>query len=1737
MKKIIIRFLSIVVFDCILLCGCQRDPIAERHNAIDALDVKSIEAQVEAMRETMALIKELQDNVPPILEGLENAQEELLARLEEIKAVQAASDSVSTEIQAQIISLQTQLSSLNAASEALAALDLQGRYEELEQFAGSSLADLESRTELLEISQQAFATLEQIAALDAAVKAAPEEFEKNFAASIEACREQIISWVAESDRIKALFSDYYTKDQYSFEVSVVVNTDEAQGELLNSLNGRLDALDIDIRNAIEKAFSDKKFDIDSEIGRINGELSVIGETVNNLTSRIEALEKLYGVIGDYSEYKSNLIDDIKAIQDKVLDEGTLTALVNTLKQLLVDGEGQYFDLKAIVARISAQKDSVSVHSVQLNTLDSLVRTLATIEALNSLNDDVIGLHNDMMGNRGDIATLVQRVDAIVAKWTDTIYDTIGANSEEIQKLREADLAIWEALGDTSTKDTGIYKLIADINTAIANWQIGDMRDSLTRINTLLANCGIGEIKGLQASLESLDARIAAIWTAIGNETLAISGSIINAINVLNSRFGNLGSATIEAIIAGLESDLAIIRGAGWDADSISLADLARICAKLKTDIGAKTDTSVVKDLKATVSEIQQTIVGIITEANADEKLAEYLKKTAADTLYATIENYDKFLGTYKKIVGEEADPAPGTVLYQIKFLGTLMGSGTFDSNWTTDLTTAVNRLHALVGQDSVSRQATDITNGLLQDLVNSILGGSGNVKDIADSLVSFRKNIDTLYAHIGDLSILKDIPDVATALECINEIVDHLKDNYAAFGHDHKDITLDSLLANQVITDFTEEVNKLLAVITGELGELHTTFKDNLVGAINELYDTFGRYHTGGNTDTLLTALELKLVQAVLGGDTSSFKDLNFAAIRRGIDDIIKDGTGILDSWVDSVITELYENTLKSLATDEWTAAFDYVSHSEIDTMYVTAMESLSGAFEKWGWTFNYSTLDSAVVMAKDSLAKYIVNYDNAVIEFNNLKGRVDAIESLIGGDGFFNASNTIKDVTDSLTRLFGILGGDGTTVESLVAALKSVDTLIINALLGKSSGGTLEDFENLNLKILKDRLDTLGFEDINTGGKSLVTSLQELADGISQLVSTIGPGYDSEHTLAESIKALSDSLGTFSQEQFDESMSSFQSILDELVDTLSYPGAGSLTSVAALRNRIEYIASAFDNILIKGRSRIDDILYNMDSTLDSLANILGDPDKLDEYMKKFGDTLSARTLVNAYDALRDTVEKYTFSGSILNNIGEIVDQMFDAARLKRMMGGDWGGIISQILFDYWDSELNTPSKNQLIAAVNDLVTLLNSIDMTVTNSVDPKQVDSLRAALFGEGPFDYASISALSSVLKAYSDAIGEKSQTYPYTGKTIWEAIADLYDIKDGFLEELGEQTGSSYSDLWTAIDDLKSKLLKSLGQYVNAIEFIPEYDDGCATLKSNSRRTTFGDLVMKFKVSCNPLFETMYAKETTNVTGVFKTSFGKDSNKDPLVSIAGDATFDSSANILTVTFSKNNIYSSGLQGKHQSSVSVVLCTGESVEFATDYIPVYYDVDYMPRIKSANPASGSTIKFAKGLGGSKKIILTPIYDDDDLDGIDNVCNIQNISVSGEKKERTVTASKSVTTSNTGTVSIKDDTQSFDYTIEIADPATDWTQTGASRSGTNLTIGTSKTVTIHFPFDEWNVEDGKKFTAEKTKSRNWVTSVSTSGNDVIVKSASGFFFPQTEVLKVTYNGVNIANITLIPDD
>ncbi len=1298
--------------------------------------------------------------------------------------------------------------------------------------------------------------------------------------------------------------------------------------------------------------------------------------INSLIQQVAAMQSSVDGLASLKDQLKPAVEKLQEeksaieaeIQKMMAEAGDVTKLSAEQKAKLADLQNRMEKVENTISSLEAVNADLDVRIAAIeeiiNTPESGLKDRVTELEILKQN---FALATDLATIRGKVDDMREAFDGKFVAALEDLKDQISqwvSESTEIKNLFNnyydcayIDAALAALKGKDEEQDGKILGLASSIDAVKKEIQ----ESVLAAIDGLYDEYD-SQIEDINDSIDAFkknfDDIVAALWDKIGREDLAIEGTIVSVINTLIERFGTLDGKTgdIDAIASALRADLDVLRSdffkalGGDEYNNETLAGLHALLNELQGKLNEKADNtkvdSLIEEAKKLTADVQAALEKYITENNdaleAYIKEAEetYYKKADVEALkntYASVEALSALDAKYQALEEKfntlnkdfEAFKAnETTIMGMIQKLNDLVGIDKEKKGWTNTIVEAVNDLYVLLGQKLNKDEVTGIAYGIVNGFINEILGvkeggTAAQVKALLDGfagdITTLKTAIETLEGKIGlkDLeAALGDDKDIAAAIANIKSAVADIKaeledlpNKYAAKEHNH---------TSDEISDLATTIKDAVEAITGKLADLKTTAKETLVAAINELLAKFDGYYTKTEVNELLSTMQSILAAAIMDGTglEGYFASLNLTALKDAIDDILEADTGTLDTRIKAAIDAL---DVDQYLTEAELLDYDYATHTELQPAMDIAAAMATLKVTLGSTTYEYNELDDAIEAIYSALQGHISNYDSLKGSFDEVEGRLDAVEALIG-DGF-DEEYTIKDAVDAInTTLSGLqdlIGdlGSGNTVQSLYEGLQDLYDALVNALVGKTSGGSVTDIDSSNnLIALKASLDAIGFNTIRgkleEGGKelSLAEVLGEITKRIDALESTIGITVTlttGDANVIAALNRISTALGLFDNTEYESTVSDIEDDIQDLLDILSGKTSGAeVSDLPALATLLSTLSDRLDNFNGEANETFEEVVDGMSDDIDDLYTLLGGD--VDAIKKIFGNDF-----VSMADELYE-LKEYIYGDGLSKNIAkqatEFIRQYLSVDELLEIVGNV--------------SRLRTESKT-LVGAINELLASFRALGY----AADEDALNRFRKEiLFGSptGSGDYESLKELGDLIDQLVAEIG--TQPAEFANTSVYAAISALRSALTDFENEIGEGDGS----VWDAIDALYELISgsssgTSLAELIHSLVYIPEFADGRATVKG-------GNLEMSFALSADESFDIDDYTVSFAIKEV-QTRAGSGESITATASLSDDG-------ILTVTASG---VSTPASGAAQAAV-VISEKDDSDSFISQYVPLYF-------------------------------------------------------------------------------------------------------------------------------------------------------------------------------------------------
>ena len=1082
MIKRIAKHLFVLFVLVFTVSSCYKNEIAELHNQLDKLEFNSLVDQINAMKASVADLQELEKQLEPAVQSLEQAKIKLQENIDNLKKeMEGKIDTDKKAIQDKIDVLQGEIDLLDSALEAIDGDGIKARITELEALMTAlQEKDIDGRLGTLETAAKSFATLDQLSAVSTKIDAArriidglsselSEVYERladDINAAIEANKDNIITWVSTSESITGMFDDYYTKGEIDAKLALINLTDSTQNSQIEELQIKAAGVDDKIKNYITQViegeggiraqFTQKAAEVSGEVATLRTDLLAIIGDLNDLLTDV----------------KSNLVAAINELVTKFASDTTEVGKI----------------LRGIRADIAA-----------LQAADEAIKGGSTTATLKSLSEAVNNL-NEKVNSKADTTAL----NAEMAKLQENISKLI--TSKRVDELLES------------------YLKTADAETLYAKAK--DLSDFITAYNIFIGEEGVKDEKTVLGKLAILNGKVGS-----GSFTDNWTTDLTSAVNSLYQSLNNLSASVSQKIDS-------------TKADAIS---------------------------KGLITALVEEIIG---EGKSAKDIADLLKKFSSD-----VDKFSKQIGDTSKFEGKDISTAVAAIQATLKTLSDKNHKHT--SADITDLTAGVENIV-----------------GKIEDIVGEL--EATNLVDAINKLYAkFSKYYDTTQTY---------------SKEAYNKLLSGLESTLAsavAFGDDgqFKDLNLTALLG--AINDITKEndgtIDSRIAAAILSLGNV--VQQDSLafyagLDAFTKLQELVGTDDGKGNVISRIAAFEALQVTLNCAGKDSTINSWDKAVqyiyekLGARLQDIEVDTTEYhkllerctaLENIVGKgfngkTLTDTISSISERLGTfgDNTSIATLIENLQQANTDLIDAI--LEGDDDKFK-TLNLKQLDKDIKEISDSLTiNGITDSEGKAAKglkeiLTIIDKRLDAIEGIIG-TGFNSTDNTVakaiqkvQDQLDALDKIYATDTAMANRVKEVKDNIAATQQAIIDAVLGKAAGdGEMGDFETLNLKALKERLDniTLGTKQ---GLEAVLDSLNSRADALQKQIGE-NNAFD-DGTIRGDIAFIRNML---TGDQLAKLVSeSFQKQIDDIVK--------NLLTVQTINGKLEEIKSIIDKI---GKEKLD---------------------------------------------------------------------------------------------------------------------------------------------------------------------------------------------------------------------------------------------------------------------------------------------------------------------------------------------------------------------------------------------------------------------------------------------------------------------------------------------------------------------------------------------------------------------
>lgn len=1089
-----------------------------------------------------------------------------------------------------------------------------------------------------------------------------------------------------------------------------------------------------------------------------------------------------------SESFQDLISEFADLQDEVSSQISVLGLrgkeIDSLKNMASAVE---YDIKKAIEN--------AINTLQVGDIKALKDSTESLKnAVSTLRSDVDALQElpDKIGDFTKLQTTL--IDAIIALQGDV------EKVEDYGTIKDLVLALKANLTDASDKLVDIKDIIKLINDS--NEQISVNRDSIGINATAIA--ALAEKVGTLPSTDVTDALAADILKIQGGEigeynladivtditkiTTALSDDSSNLIAVkdivakLNALLAQVGESTdgadkntIYGLIAGLDAKLGLIGNKTLKeyVDSTSGANKKALADSLEK-VNAK-----LSDLDSRIAAIETTqLTSLENRVKALEDIVGKGElKTSATTLIGAINDLVDFLGYQKD---KQAEKSISELIIALQADLSAIESG-LDPTSTNLLT--------------LKTQA-DALEELLEGFGEIDFGSKKGVQAL-NELINAVGSIQTTFANYVTTEFLTDTLDVYFTKKEANGLKQTLEEFKSIIGDG----------TNPDGTTILSRIAVLEAAAVTLTGESSSrTFADAINYVFGELNSHVADYQTtlGVITEiqSNITTIEgnITAINNLLGGDADDLDSFEVATVIGALNELkvgLESTTVDITDAVDSLASKRTVNELKN----------------DVTAAHQALINAMLGYTDKNGTAAEAGALVQQLKTTLDELKKDLWKFNiggtgeytiqEAIDELNS---RISAVNALVG-EGFKDEEGKTVDLTTYIkgleTTLDNLSSGTTAALDSVKNNIRNelaaAQAAIINAVLGVE--GSLDDFEELNLSSLADRVKDL--EDTYVTQDKLTEELNKISGSlgglytnaqIDSMVNAIINAFYLEETAAENRLAALGSINTMIQ-GFKTDIVTALTALDK-IGTKDYDGETLTDAIAALQATMSTLG---DKVGDSSKGLVKDVA-DINTKLEELKDIPTSVEALETKVNSINTTLGKVLTKTQVDSAILVLAKALYVGTAVEDTSY--------AEVRTMMEAFKAAV---------DKIGNGFEGTTLTDKINDLSTDLSSLKDVVGQAKDGetaatglfKYVDDAIAEIANE---------AIQSAIDAALEGVYDQDEIDEMVGD-LQGAIAELKDILDGKADTEG---------LLQQVATLREEM-KSLTEIVQSIVYVPQFEDG--------------------------------------------------------------------------------------------------------------------------------------------------------------------------------------------------------------------------------------------------------------------------------------------------------------------
>lgn len=902
----------------------------------------------------------------------------------------------------------------------------------------------------------------------------------------------------------------------------------------------------------------------TDVSRIDGEVTTQGQSINQLTSNLAATDSKAGTaLSNAATAQQTANTGVSAAEAAASLSNTLKAAYEA-KVILLDSEdatNKQAITQTNAALTSAQTTLANADTALGSRIDSLVTKVDSNETtVNSKIDSVTESVTTLTGN------------------TNTRFDSMES------ELTTVSTVATDAQGKADSNETAIDGLDSRIGTAETALLTKASASALSTTNTKLSNLeGTVTSQGTQLttlnnSLEQTDTRLD-----------GVSGTADRALSTANTANAALITKADSSVVASLTSQVSGLSGDVLS-NSGSITELTNRVEDNEVAIGTKASSAALQALTNEVSTVKGTVT---TQGQSITTLTGTVSSqgTLIGNAQTAANNAASLAGSKGKVFFQTTPPLSTERLAQNLWIDTAGGNNT-PKRWQTDAwkpvsdKVAVDALNAANQANTAISTKADVT--ALQDLQTNLTAVDGRVTSNASELTTLKANLAITNSVVDSKADTSALNSLITEVSNVDDKVTANTSSITLLGSTITTITgeladkADASLLNDYFTK--AEANEATS------GQIASYDANLVIGGVNQLFDSEAERGTDGS-DYLSYERSKSLYnfyQANLGKPVTISFELNTPVV------------GLLNVLSANLSAHSFIAMVYVDKADSWTK-YEVTTTPKLNNEY--GLDDLISSLEFKGVT---PGLAPNVRKVQLEVGRHSTDWSPSPRDYTEAFNSLTSITEA-------NAQ-AITSVNSHVAEIDGELVSVGESLTTLSNRITDVDVEakkgVTNAATAQSTADTAVSANEVTagrvdvLTTTMDRMDG----DIQTKAtvaavNGLETRIEQAEDSLTLQASDLTT-LQSEIDTKASAQALTE-LRTYVSEEVDGAIESSSQLISELrneLDTTNQDVALK-ANTSAVNQLVSDLSNDIDGVLTSSTNALDSLRSEMTSELGTKVN------------------------------------------------------------------------------------------------------------------------------------------------------------------------------------------------------------------------------------------------------------------------------------------------------------------------------------------------------------------------------------------------------------------------------------------------------------------------------------------------------------------------------------------------------